>query len=106
MIFSALWKSIFAREQLSFNSPAVKRYIKNNTVRCGADFVGVDNAWYCKEDDTIWYDPIFLARMKDVQKSLAAARGRARQTGAPQVVWLNFPIDAYENSHRISRRVA
>lgn len=32
----------------------------------------------------------------DVQKSIAEARGRARQSGAPQVVWLNFPIDAYE----------
>jgi predicted metalloprotease len=61
---SALWKYIFARNGLSFRSPAVKRYIKDNTVHCGADFMAVDNAWYCKENDTIWYDPIFLARMK------------------------------------------
>jgi hypothetical protein len=31
-----------------------------------------------------------------VQKSLAEARGRARESGEAQVVWLNFPIDAYE----------
>jgi len=61
---SKLWKSIFARDGLTFNSPAVKRYVNDNTARCGADFVPVDNAWYCKEDDTIWYDPVFLARMK------------------------------------------
>jgi hypothetical protein len=33
---------------------------------------------------------------QDVQKSLAEARSRARQTGEAQVVWLNLPIDAYE----------
>ncbi|MBM4261507.1 MAG: hypothetical protein FJ143_07770 [Deltaproteobacteria bacterium] len=92
---SEIWSRIFAENRLSYRNPALKRYVNNGTARCGLNFLRVGNAYYCQPDDVIWYDPIFLARVK----KLVAARSKQSADAVPVL------IVAHEWGHAVAARL-
>jgi predicted metalloprotease len=92
---SEIWKRIFSQNHLTYRSPTLKRYIDYGAARCGPEVFSVNNAFYCPPDDIIWYDPIFLARLKKI----VAARSKQSADAVPTIVV------AHEWGHAISVRL-
>ncbi len=92
---SEIWARIFAENRLNYRNPILKRYVSNNVARCGPEFLRVGNAYYCQPDDVIWYDPIFLARVKKI----VAARSKQSADAVPVVVV------AHEWGHAVAARL-
>ncbi len=85
---------IFTEHRLNYRSPTLKRYVRDRVARCESHFLSVGNAFYCQSDDIIWYDPIFLARVKKVVEN----RSKQRADSVPSL------IIAHEWGHAISAR--
>jgi predicted metalloprotease len=92
---SEIWARIFAENRLTYRNPALKRYVSNNFARCGTEYLPVNNAYYCQPDDVIWYDPIFLARVKKT----VADRSKQSADAVPVVVV------AHEWGHAVAARL-
>lgn len=92
---SEIWTGIFVESRLSYRNPALRRYVNNGAARCGLEFLRVGNAYYCQLDDVVWYDPIFLARVK----KLVALRNKQPADAVP------FLIVAHEWGHAVAARL-
>lgn len=92
---SAIWQRLFAENRLTYRSPSLKRYVANGVARCGPNTLPINNAFYCTSDDTIWYDPIFLARLKRV----IAQRSKQPADNIPTIVI------AHEWGHAVAARL-
>jgi predicted metalloprotease len=90
-----VWTAIFAKNRMTYRSPALKRYTTHGAARCGPDFLALNNAFYCRPEDVIWYDPIFLARLTKV----IAFRTKRPAWSVPVI------IVAHEWGHAVAARL-
>jgi predicted metalloprotease len=85
-----MWTDQFKRIGEHFTAPRIARYEGDNFTACG--LIRADNAEYCPDDNTIYYDEVFVAGMQKLAGNQLATDGDMAGVG----------IIAHEMGHAVA----
>jgi len=85
-----MWNAQFKRIGEQFDAPNIRRYDGDNFTDCG--LIRANNAEYCPDDNTIYYDQVFVAGMQKLAGSELGTDGDMAGVG----------IIAHEMGHAVA----